>query len=87
MRRNVWSVDELAQILSATDQVMISNADFISGTLSESDQVALVAAYKAGFRAALISMAKAVGVVPWQIGIDQENGDRLLRLPERRQKT
>ena len=61
MRRNVWSVEELAQILSATNEAN-TNADYYlaSGTLNE-ENTALMQAYRQGFKAALGSIARAVG--------------------------
>ena len=62
MRRNVWSVEELAQILSATNEAN-TNADYYlaSGTLTE-ENTALMQAYRQGFKAALGSIARAIGV-------------------------
>ena len=62
MKRNGWSVEELEQILGATTEAN-ANADYYLafGTLSE-ENAALMKAYRQGFKAALGSIARAVGV-------------------------
>ena len=64
MQRRVWSLEELAHILLATNEAN-ANTNFIlsSGKLSEADQV-MMEAYREGFRAALGSVALAIGVPP-----------------------
>lgn len=64
MQRRVWSLEELAHILLATNEAN-ANADFIlsSGKLNEADQI-IMEAYREGFRAALGSVALAIGVPP-----------------------
>ena len=64
MQHRVWSLKERAQILLATNEAN-ANADFIlsSGKLSDGDQV-MMEAYRERFRAALGSIALAIGVPP-----------------------
>ena len=62
MQRRIWSLEELAQILLATNEAN-ANADFLlsSGMLDGQNQ-AVIEAYRAGFKAALGSVALAIGV-------------------------
>jgi hypothetical protein len=62
MQRRVWSLEELTRILLATDSAN-GNADAMlsSGMLSAENQM-VVQAYREGFKAALGSIAMAIGV-------------------------
>ena len=62
MQRRVWSLEELTRILLATDSAN-SNADLMlaSGRL-DAENRAVMEAYREGFKAALGSIAMAIGV-------------------------
>jgi hypothetical protein len=62
MQRTIWSVEEIAKILVATNEANV-NADQLaaSGTLKPEEK-ALARAYREGFKAALTCVALAVGV-------------------------
>ncbi len=78
MKRNVWSVEELTQILSATNEAN-TNADYYlaSGTLSE-ENAALIQAYRQGFKAALGSVGRAIGVpASYLLELDERGGQEI----------
>ena len=77
MRRQVWTADEIRDILLATNQASGISVGMMHGENTEG-----VAAYRHGFRAALVSVAIALGVMP--LG---EQGDEGIReASERREK-
>ena len=62
MQRRIWTVEELAQILIATNEANV-NTDFLaaSGSLKPEEK-ALARAYREGFKSALTCVALAVGI-------------------------
>lgn len=62
MKRRIWSIEELSHILLATNEAnATADALLYSGNLSP-ESTAIVQAYREGFRAALSSVALAVGI-------------------------
>jgi hypothetical protein len=59
MKRQVWCVDEIRDILLAANQASGSAA-----ALANSQNMERLLAYREGFKAALISVATALGMAP-----------------------
>jgi riboflavin biosynthesis pyrimidine reductase len=59
MRRRVWCVDEIRDILVATNQASGSSA-----ALAGRQEAEKMSAYREGFKAALVSVATALGMAP-----------------------
>lgn len=62
MRRNVWSVEELAQILVAANEANANAEALLAGGMLSDENAAVVQAYRQGFKAALTAVALATGV-------------------------
>lgn len=63
MKRQVWCVDEIRDILLAANQASGSAAALASAQNAEK-----LLAYRQGFRAALVSVATALGMSPMIAG-------------------
>lgn len=61
MNRSIWTIDELARIIIATNEANAA-ADFVAQAGTSAQDRALARAYGEGFRAALTCLALAVGV-------------------------
>lgn len=63
MRRRIWSVDEIEDVLLAANQ---ASGSAVAAASPQSAERLL--AYREGFRAALVSVATALGVTPLVAG-------------------
>lgn len=61
MKRQVWSIDEIRDILIASNQVSGMTASMVS---NDPQDVARVQAYRQGFKAALVAVGLALGLTP-----------------------
>ncbi len=62
MKRQVWSIDEIRDILIASNEVSGMTASMVSG--DDPQDVARVQAYRQGFKAALVAVGLALGLTP-----------------------
>jgi hypothetical protein len=72
MRRQVWSVDEIRDILVAANRASGISAAMMLATDGDSQNAEKAAAYRQGFKAALVSVAIALGTMPMS---EQEIGE------------
>jgi hypothetical protein len=59
MKRQVWTVEEIANILHASNQ-----ASGLAAAAVDSQNTERLVAYREGFRAALLTVASAIGIDP-----------------------
>ena len=69
MKRQVWSIDEIRDILIASNEVSGMTASMVS---NDPQDVARVQAYRQGFKAALVAVGLALGLTPLPAPVSAE---------------
>jgi len=69
VKRQVWSIDEIRDILIASNEVSGMTASMVS---NDPQDVARVQAYRQGFKAALVAVGLALGLTPLPAPVSAE---------------